>query len=848
VTKQLFIPNKLKTKLLLLLTFCFALTTHTATAQLLDVQPYQQPSFVSDYGAAQLTSGKKAASALQNKKNITVAQASAGGAGAKAAGSSAYDIKIPAADKIVKQRPQTLGDSDARQDYKKLNVKFNPAVQTHPGANQKKVNEIKSRADASEKATLQAVAQGDLQSAVAIQSMANTPAQRIAQTMAQEYLNPCSIDRMENIYKSGCYSCIIVKAMISTFLNACSKLYDLTREAGAKILIIGLLLWIPFYILQQLSSLKNLEPAAMINDLLQMLFKVLVAYLVINAGIQFFIDFVISPLLNAGADFGSMILSAASPVTGLDMESIQLDESNLIEDNKVMPRSLLNNIMVYVAAVSGTVSTHMEIGHMITCFSTHAGAWGWQSPIGLIGIVNLFLWLSGAAIWFMGFMMTLSVTYYLVDISFKIGFVIIALPIVVGLWPFNITKDRLGTCVSMVLNAAGIFLFLAMTITIGLTLVSHALDMASVTPELAASAQERGLEIKDMSGAQKIMLAVEEGNTQYVSSNFSLFSGYFLLLAFAYLYALKIIGSTISDYVNTFFPDSVLGSASPMHQKLVQYTDIAKQKALRALKFGGKALKHQAKNLLKGKPSDGRNKSPIKAAQKTNERLDNLKEGKYNQKQEQPKQSTADSMKEMAQMNSDKDKKAIKAAAKGTSAAAKGTKAAAKGLQAASAAAEASGRVVETSAQLTEHGSDAAMKGGKALVEAGGLLSATILGSIIGVPLMVVGGTVVGAGAAGKVSAKAMKVAGKVMQKGGKVMKKIGKRMEQIANKMDDAAKKLEEKGKSQIKQGREQMKNNKNKNNQQSGDNAQSGGGQEEGGLIGTMEKTTRDGIRKKK
>ena len=51
------------------------------------------------------------------------------------------------------------------------------------------------------------------------------------------------------------------------------------------------------------------------------------------------------------------------------------------------------------------------------------------------------------------FMMTLSVAYYLVDISFKLGFAIIAMPITVGLWPFNITKGKLASCFSIVLRS-----------------------------------------------------------------------------------------------------------------------------------------------------------------------------------------------------------------------------------------------------------------------------------------------------------------------------------------------------------------------------------------------------------
>lgn len=788
MTKQLFIFDKLKTKLLFLFVVCFALFANVANAQLLDAQTAQSGS------------------ARPN-----------------------YNIEVRPAAQTVKQRPVTLSDSDARQDAKNINVGFNPAVKTHPGEAAKREKEIHQNIDNA----------SDLLSPVA----PGAPlAAYILKKMATNYTNPCSVERMESIYKSGCYSCIIVKAMISTFLNACSTLYDLARVAGVKILLIGLLIWIPFYILQQMSSLKNLEPSAMVNDLLIMAFKVIVAFLVINSGIQFFIDFVISPILNAGADFGLMMLNTASSTSGLDIAATPIDEANLIEENAVMPKSLLNNIMSYVAAVSGTVSTHLEIGHMITCHSNHAGAWGWNSPVGLIGITNIPLWISGALIWFLGFMMTLSVTYYLVDISFKIGFTIIALPIVVGLWPFNITKDRLGACVGMVLNAAGIFLFLAMTVAIGLVLVSHSLDAVTDTPTLIASAQERGLNIEKMSGAQKIMLAVEDGNSEYVSNNFSLFGGYWLLIAIAYLYAFKLIGSTISDFVNEFFPDSVMGSASPMHQKMVKYTDIAKKKAIKAATFAGKAVKNRAKGMFGGGGGGKKGSNIMEKAGKFNDNIDKLKEGKGGEKDE-PKESKFDSAKSMANMDSNKDKKVMNAAAKGTKATGKAAKASAAAMKASGAAMETSGKVVDNAAEGADKAAEMGMKGGKGIIKAGGALSATGIGAIIGVPMIIAGGAMVGAGAATKVGAKGMKAVGKALQKGGKVMKKLGNQMEKVGDKMDKMAQKMEKKGKSQVQKGRGKMKNksndnNKNQNNDQNnnGGSNGSGGSGESNDLINSL------------
>lgn len=44
----------------------------------------------------------------------------------------------------------------------------------------------------------------------------------------------CNKERMDAIYKSGCYACDVVTALIGSFMNACTYLYDVAKEAGQQ--------------------------------------------------------------------------------------------------------------------------------------------------------------------------------------------------------------------------------------------------------------------------------------------------------------------------------------------------------------------------------------------------------------------------------------------------------------------------------------------------------------------------------------------------------------------------------------------------------------------------------------
>lgn len=581
----------------------------------------------------------------------------------------------------------------------------------------------------------------------------------------------CNKERMDAIYKSGCYACDVVTALIGSFMNACTYLYDVAKEAGSKILWVGIMLWVAFYVLQQLSSLKNLEPSAMVNELLIMAFKVLGAYLVINAGIDFFISYAIVPFMNFGAQFGIAMLASASAGSGLNIfGNIQLDSAYLFQDGPI-PAYFLNQLQQYIAAVDYTVSTHLEIGHMLTCHATHAGAYDWE----IARIPNIWIWLSGAFIWFMGFMMTLSVTYYLVDISFKLGFAIIALPITVGLWPFNITKGKLGTCFSIILNSAGILIFLAMTVAAGLALVSNALDAGS---QEAMNASIDSVLTKEMDGTTKMMTAIEDGDNEYIDEQLAFWSFGWIVLLFAYLFAMKLIGSTKSDYVDRFFSGMI--KSDPMHMGLTKMTDMAKQQAARPIKFAGKIAKHQAGKgvdfiawkMFGGKKDE--NKGLLDKMGDAKNKVDNLSKGKFDDEdQNKKKPSTMESAKAMTGLDADKDKKAREAQSKGSGSggsggAGQGMQQAGQAMQQAGQGIKQAGEAVEQSAEALDQGvqqaGNAASQGLHGLTAATGGLAAPIT-ETAAVATQAATVTASTSLKAAKAAAKAMKAAGKTMDK-----------------------------------------------------------------------------------
>lgn len=275
----------------------------------------------------------------------------------------------------------------------------------------------------------------------------------------------------------------------------------------------------------------------------------------------------------------------------------------------IMSKSVMNSILGATKAITNITAENMVLGNAITCYSTlkEGGAWKLPSDGSLLGgianwwkdphITNVIMWLEGVLIWCTGFLLTMAVAYYLVDICFKIGFAVIAMPIVVGLWPFNMTKGKFTACVSIIFKAAATFAFLAMTSYYAMRLISAGLEG---TPTTSYAQQDDG-QAKTGYGLEELYAAIDtatngvedKAQMELVSERLAVFSIDFIILLFCFIYAFKLIGGTVSIFVQKFFPDKAFGQAQPMHYWSTAATKWAKDQVMKPVGLARDIALHQ---------------------------------------------------------------------------------------------------------------------------------------------------------------------------------------------------------------------------------------------------------------
>lgn len=244
----------------------------------------------------------------------------------------------------------------------------------------------------------------------------------------------------------------------------------------------------------------------------------------------------------------------------------------------VFDDQILVDMQTFMQQVYLQLSKVMIIGHGLMCFAQNAAAF--HIPVADVNIPDFSLLISGAVIYVVGALMAMCMGMYFVDISFKLGFAMLFLPVSIALWPFPPTKNKFTDNLSIIIRNAMLFVLVAVGVVFAVVLISNGVLTNS----------------NGTDGWQNFWKAMGDESAQdLVEDSFSFTSLHFLTVAFALIFGFKILASSVNDYLDYFFSDSVFGSESPMHMMGTQAVGMAYANAVKpAAAFVGDVAKTQA--------------------------------------------------------------------------------------------------------------------------------------------------------------------------------------------------------------------------------------------------------------
>lgn len=268
--------------------------------------------------------------------------------------------------------------------------------------------------------------------------------------------------------------------------------------------------------------------------------------------------------------------------------------SEVEKDNGLTPKTsgmfsdtILQKMHEFMQQIYLQLSKPLMIGHSLMCYAAKVNytCIGFESVGCLMKLYDMNLLISGFLIYFVGIMMAMSIGMYFVDISFKLGFAMLFMPISIALWPFPPTKNKFQENLSIIIRNGMLFVLVAIGVSFAISLLS-----ASLFDEKYGSDGER-----------VFWEAIANKRTELLTESFAFYHFHFLVVAFGLIFAFKILASSVNDYLNYFFSDSVFGSESPMHHMGTQAIGMLKANTVdKAASFVRDVAKTQTGRALAG--------------------------------------------------------------------------------------------------------------------------------------------------------------------------------------------------------------------------------------------------------
>lgn len=231
--------------------------------------------------------------------------------------------------------------------------------------------------------------------------------------------------------------------------------------------------------------------------------------------------------------------------------------SSEYQDPGMFSKDILINMKNMMEMVYKSLGQIFMLAHGLICFATDIayvciGDETWGKCV--IALPNFSFLICGFIIYLVIFFLAMTIGMYFVDVSFKLGFAVLFLPITLSLWPFSPTKDKLSSNLSIVIRNAMLFAFVAMGVSYSVLLIKQGV----------IGNQEDWKEFWDVVDGGR---QAYQSNMAHLSTKYSLDSTKVLVIIFCIIFGFKIVSSSINNYLDTIFSDSGFDGSgkSPMH-------------------------------------------------------------------------------------------------------------------------------------------------------------------------------------------------------------------------------------------------------------------------------------------
>lgn len=243
-------------------------------------------------------------------------------------------------------------------------------------------------------------------------------------------------------------------------------------------------------------------------------------------------------------------------------------------------QQLSDNIIKLAALVNWSISNMMKFGDMLMCSGLHGASANISLGPVSVKFISFKIFFSGVVLYVVGFLVLLTSSFYLFDAAFNLSIAVILLPLVLALWPFGWTRDKLSGVIKSIVYYTGLFMFLPLGILIAKELIYTAVEKIFLD-----------------SAGYDLMEIYKNDQADLLEEHFSIFETGFITTVIFCIVALRIIPLFAADFCKYYFGSSLVGS--PMLDRITEMGKHLMKQGKKAGKFGMDIAKHQSGNKVK---------------------------------------------------------------------------------------------------------------------------------------------------------------------------------------------------------------------------------------------------------
>lgn len=293
---------------------------------------------------------------------------------------------------------------------------------------------------------------------------------------------------MEKISENeACPLCKIFKIILDTDQNIATKSYGALAHPFRNVIIMVMGLYIAYQTLLMVGAFTKQDAPKYITTLLVQAFKVGIAALLLTES-SYIYNNVINPLMKGGMEFGEALLFSERA------GELKIDSGKWGEfDEGAIGTDVLRKIMETVMAFNKKAATMPSIGSSLICISVHEAA---------SFLIDFSMFTQGLLLYAFGWMILLSASFYLLDLTVRFGIFCALVPFLIAAWPLKVTRSYTMNGWKIFINSFFNFAMMGLVLSVCLELVSEALGGGS--EELIAAINGNSVEtlqkMMDMSG------------------------------------------------------------------------------------------------------------------------------------------------------------------------------------------------------------------------------------------------------------------------------------------------------------------------------------------------------------